>query len=137
MGKKDRVYFLGDMAYGKGSRDTDYWLEILNGDIIFIRGNHDCSKKMKLFERYVLAYKNHEFLFVHRPENAGDWKGWVIHGHHHNHYMDIYPFINGERKTINASVELIDYNPVSFDELFLLNFDKIKRMDTIKSAAVM
>src|SRR3990167_6069660 len=61
----------------------------------------------------------------------------VIHGHHHNHYMDIYPFINGERKTINASVELIDYNPVSFDELFLLNFDKIKRMDTIKSAAVM
>jgi len=32
IGKKDTVYFLGDLAFGRGSRTTDYWLEKLNGN---------------------------------------------------------------------------------------------------------
>ena len=34
--KDDVVFFLGDMALGRGSRKADYWVNKLNGNIIFI-----------------------------------------------------------------------------------------------------
>jgi len=37
----DKVYFLGDLVYGRKSRPPRYFLEKLNGDIEFVRGNHD------------------------------------------------------------------------------------------------
>jgi calcineurin-like phosphoesterase family protein len=37
----DTVYFLGDLRYGRGSHPMNYWLEQLNGNIIFIAGSHD------------------------------------------------------------------------------------------------
>ena len=47
--------------------------------------------------------------------------------------MSKYPFINGERKTINVSVELTNYRPISLDYLLSLDIDSIKRMETISS----
>jgi calcineurin-like phosphoesterase family protein len=32
----DTVYFLGDLQYGRGSHHMQYWLDKLNGNIIFI-----------------------------------------------------------------------------------------------------
>lgn len=115
--KKDIVYFLGDMAYGKGSRNTDYWLNKLKGEIVFIKGNHDKSKKMKFYNKLILNYKGNKFLLVHAPEDVPkDWKGWVIHGHHHNHKIE-YPLVNRKKKTINVSVELLNYKPILFKDL--------------------
>jgi calcineurin-like phosphoesterase family protein len=62
-----------------------------------------------------------------------NWHGWVIHGHVHNNEMNKYPFINGERKTINVSVELINYEPVSPEYLLSLDLGSIKLMRTIDS----
>lgn len=122
----DVVYFLGDMAFGRGSHSTDYWVSKLNGKIIFIKGSHDKSKKIKFHDKLILEYKSHKFLLIHDPNNAPkQWKGWIIHGHHHNHYLDEFPFINGKNKTINVSVELINYKPLDIDELFKLNFENI------------
>jgi calcineurin-like phosphoesterase family protein len=61
----------------------------------------------------------------------------VIHGHKHNNDMKDYCFINGDRKTINVSAELVDYRPVSLDFLASLKLSSIKRMDTINSLPVM
>lgn len=47
--------------------------------------------------------------------------------------MKNYPFINGEKKTINVSAELLNYRPVDLDFLISLGLDSIKRMDTIDS----
>jgi len=47
--------------------------------------------------------------------------------------MSKYPFINGERKTINVGVELTNYRPISLDFLLSLNIGSIKRMETINS----
>jgi hypothetical protein len=62
-----------------------------------------------------------------------EWQGWVIHGHKHNNQMQYYPFINGERKTINVSVELIGYKPISMDRLMSLELDSIRSMPMIES----
>ena len=115
---KDTVYFLGDLAYGKGSRNTDYWLKQLNGKIIFIKGNHDKSDKIKFHETYILEYGEYKFFLSHEPEQVPkDWDGWAICGHHHNNKLDEYPFIDKKNKRINISTELTKFRPVDMDEL--------------------
>ena len=114
---EDTVYFLGDLAFGTSSRPTDYWLKQLKGKIIFIKGNHDKSKNINFLQHCKLQYGKYSFFLTHDPVNAPkNWDGWIIHGHHHNHYTE-YPFINKEKRTINVSVELTDYKPVDMDDM--------------------
>lgn len=116
--KKDIVYFLGDMSFGRGSKPTDYWLDKLNGKVIFIKGNHDRSDKIEFHDNYILEYKGHKFYLVHEPEKVpNDWKDWAICGHHHNNKPEEYPFINKAKKRINVSVELTKYLPVELDDI--------------------
>jgi len=128
----DLVYFLGDLAFGRGSRTTEYYLQHLNGKKIIIRGNHD-REYMHAYDYKILNYKGHEFLLVHNPHNLPlEWNGWVVHGHTHSNA----PFINGERKTINVSVDVLNFKPFNIDYLISLDYKKIRRMDTIDSKPV-
>lgn len=129
----DTVYFLGDWSFGRGARSPQYWARKLTGRIVSVRGSHDNGVEGVRFERYkVLHYKGYSFLIIHDPdEKPTDWQGWVIHGHKHNNDLRDYPFINGERKTINVSVEVIDYQPLKIDKLLSLHIDSIRRMETI------
>ena len=116
--KRDIVYFLGDLAFRKGSKTTDYWLKQLNGKIIFIKGNHDRSNNIKFYDDYILEYRGIRFLLIHEPEKAPkDWDGWIICGHHHNNHPDKYPFMNKKNKIINISTELTKYRPVHINEI--------------------
>lgn len=136
VGKKDIVYFLGDLVFGKGSHSTEYWLKKLNGNIIFIGGSHDdkepdkffsnfykeeptiYSKNVILCKNYILEYKGIKFFLTHEPENVPkDWDGWAICGHHHNNRPEEYPFINRKSKRINISVEFTQYKPYSLDKI--------------------
>ncbi len=127
------IYFLGDLSFGRGARSADYWLRKLKGRIHFIRGNHEAGVRNSR-EYEVLEYEGYKFLLVHDPDNLPiDWSQWVIHGHKHNNDMKNYPFINGDRKTINVSAELVNYRPVGLDFLVSLNLGSIKRMDMIDS----
>lgn len=130
------IYFLGDLSFGKGARSANYWLERLKGKIHFIRGAHDTDVGgSKEYE--VLKYGRYKFLLLHDPDSLPNrWNHWVIHGHKHNNDVKNYPFINGDRKTINVSPELVNYRPVSLDFITSLKLDSIKRMDTIDSPPI-
>jgi len=118
VGESDTVYFLGDMAYGRGSRNADYWINKLNGNIIFIKGNHERARNIKLYDKLILKINDERFFLVHDPAQVpAEWKGWVIHGHIHNNKQDIYPYINKKNKTINVSAEVIEYIPVELKDL--------------------
>ena len=126
---KDRVYFLGDMNFGKGSRSADYWLTKLNGDIFFIRGfsykpsgernQHDRIFKTKnVFDSLIIEYKGKKFFLVHDPANVpSNWDGWAICGHHHNNKLEEHPFIDKKNKRVNISTELTKFRPVDMDDL--------------------
>jgi len=130
----DTVYFLGDWAFGRGSRQPKYWVRKLKGHIISIKGSHDGrGRGLRLYNRRILDYKGHKFLLIHNPDNKDiKWHDWVIHGHKHNHSAK-YPFINGREKTINVGAELTNYRPVSLDFILSLGIDSIRRMDTVDS----
>jgi len=127
------IYFLGDLSFGRGSRPARYWLRRLAGGIHYVRGNHEAYvENSNHYE--ILEYQNNKFLLVHDPNNLPiEWNDWIIHGHKHNNDIKNYPFINGEKRTINVSAELLNYKPVSLDFLLSLNLDSIRRMDTIDS----
>lgn len=129
----DKVYFLGDLCSVRKHRPPRYWLKRLKGEKVLIKGSHD--RNITHAKRYkILNYNGYKFLLVHNPNRIPfKFDGWVIHGHIHNNSMYKYPFINGVRKTINVSVELVDYRPISIDTILKLGIDSIKRMETIKS----
>jgi calcineurin-like phosphoesterase family protein len=80
----------------------------------------------------MLRAAGYDFLLLHDPKDRPPgWQGWIIHGHTHNNDMHRYPFINGEQRTINVSVELVDYRPVSLTYLLSLDLRSIRRMPTI------
>jgi len=131
----DTIYFLGDWAFGRGHKPALYWVKRLKGRIISVRGSHDTDARgVRMSRSKVLRYKGYNFLLIHDPETRSTpWHGWIIHAHKHNNSMRDYPFINGERKTINVSAELLKYKPVSIDTLISLGLDSIRRMQTIDS----
>lgn len=132
----DQIYFLGDLVFGKGARKPEFWLPKLNGVKTFITGSHD-PNSVKCKDHVVLSHKGHEFLLVHDPDDLPiKWEGWIIHGHKHNNNLRKYPFINGERRTINVSAEVLNYKPICIDDILALNLNSISRADTIDSKIV-
>jgi len=122
----DTVYFLGDMSFGRGSRDPLYWLQRLKGQVRYVRGNHERIPIGKEYE--IIEYKGYKFLLVHDPERVKSFDGWIIHGHVHNNKLRKYPFINAKRRTINVCVEVINYKPISLDEIIKL-IQQYERLD--------
>ena len=135
----DTVYFLGDLRYGRGSHSMQYWLDKLNGNIVFISGSHDNQivEGLEPHHALTLQYRDIPFLLIHNPADIPeDWKGWVIHGHAHNNDLEYFPLINGDFKTINVSVELIGYSPLKIERLFELDFEKIKYLRDINTPLI-
>ena len=135
----DTVYFLGDYTGPIAKRiyfeKLRYWTERLNGKKISISGNHDRDGGCIKFDyTKVLRVNGYNFLLIHDPlKRKTEWHGWIIHGHFHNNKMDNYPFINGERKTINVGADVINFIPVSLSYILSLDLSSIKRMRTIDS----
>jgi len=108
----DTVYFLGDMAYGRHRRPPSYWLQKLNGNVVFVRGSHDPNDGIRYYNSLVLNMVGEKVLLIHNPWHIPeDWDGWVVHGHSHR----TRPFVSYDTKRINVSVEQINYKPISLE----------------------
>ena len=116
----DTVYFLGDLTFGPDRHPADYWLGRLNGRIFFIRGNHDADLihgATELPNNFVVQYRDHLFMLAHKPNRPAYWTGWIIHGDKHNNHLAEYPFMNRARITVNVSAEVVNYKPISIEEV--------------------
>lgn len=118
--KDSTVYYLGDMAYGRGNRTIDYWLSRLNGKVRFIRGNHDTdiiTRAEVIQDQFPVSCRGNEFLLMHDPYRPIDWDGWIIHGDKHNNNLKQFPHIHIRNKTVNVCAELTGYAPISLDDI--------------------
>jgi len=117
VGPTSRVYFIGDLRYGREALPAHDYLKQLKGDISFVLGNHD-DDEMGGEKTRVIDYDGVRFLLVHDPADAPTgFDGWVIHGHHHNNDLRAYPFINPTSRHVNVSAEVIGYVPISLREI--------------------
>jgi calcineurin-like phosphoesterase family protein len=132
----DEVLYLGDLRYGQGAPPATHFLERLHGRVTCIIGNHD-DPLPGAVPSVNITHDRVSFLCIHDPELVPeDYQGWVIHGHVHNNDLDRYPFINAETRTINVSAELVDYTPVSLDEIaaFIRAIPPGEKVMTLKEA---
>jgi calcineurin-like phosphoesterase family protein len=106
----DKVFFLGDLSFR--SHSTEFWIPLLNGKIIFIRGNHDRFYNTHYFDNYVLKYKENLFYLVHNPHHVPkNWHEQIICGHTHNKI----PFFNKINKSFNISTDVTNFKPVNME----------------------
>ncbi|NMB79327.1 MAG: hypothetical protein GYA23_09575 [Methanomicrobiales archaeon] len=130
IGPDTRVFYLGDLRYGKGSKPADHYREHLAGAITYILGNHDDAPLPGAVKSTEFTYNGIRFFLVHDPADAPPaWDGWVIHGHHHNNDLVRYPFMNFIDRRVNVSAEVVGYSPVSLEEIVSLIHERRKNGD--------
>lgn len=124
--KKDIVYHLGDVVFGKENMKK---LGLLNGDKRLIMGNHDCyvtSDYLRYFTKLHGCLQWQGFcLLTHvpvNPQQLGNRFKYNIHGHLHSKNVTL-PQLEGKEayindlRYINVSVEQINLTPISWDDL--------------------
>jgi calcineurin-like phosphoesterase family protein len=111
----ETVLFLGDLAMASKNQQKEY-LEQLNGDIIFIQGNHDDLTMQSgvgpIYDGLEFSIHGIQFYATHYPLSGANTPRRVFHGHTHNNEMFDHPFYNPKADAFNFSAELIGYTPV-------------------------
>ncbi|ELZ42404.1 hypothetical protein C463_10840 [Halorubrum californiense DSM 19288] len=119
----DEVLYGGDLTIQSSASALLDWLDELNGEIVFVLGNHDNTVLEKLdrvqfVREYQFEYRGVPFHAVHDPaDDPSNPKGWLLHGHHHNNWPGQFPLIDHNNRRVNFSVELLDYKPLNTDRL--------------------
>lgn len=111
----DHVYHLGDVSM-KRPKHVDHILRRLNGHKRLVRGNHDIAKTKEYLEYFDEIYGTRyldNIVFSHYPIHEGSLGRYAanVHGHIHTSPGP------SDKRYINISVEVIDYTPVSLEEL--------------------
>jgi len=114
VGKEDTVYFLGDLCFETKDKKKEYWLNRLNGHIIWVKGNHDHYTGLIetiYFEKYYM---------IHDPWGCGVGNRICIHGHQHNKGK----LIDKRHRRICVSMELINYTPIELKVILQKYYDE-------------
>lgn len=121
--KNDTVYHLGDVGMGNANKIISI-LELLNGKIYIVPGNHDkwiknfiYSEKIKILLPIVnLKYDKNLFLVLcHYPMRSWErmkYGAIHLHGHIHANNNFIEP-----TNSIDVGVDNNNYMPMSLDEI--------------------
>ena len=125
----NRVYYLGDLRFGRDALPALLYRKKLKGCITFIQGNHD-DPELGAVPSVTLKHQGFTFLLVHDPASAPEeFDGWIIHGHHHNNDLRHYPFIDFEHRRINVCAEVTGYVPENLNTLCTILQDRLSRGD--------
>ena len=120
---EDRVYHIGDFAMGHKSLIPNY-LKRLNGEIIFIAGNHDRPKILSalgyaVYDELKLPVGLDKYVYLcHKPYYIKDYDPNMLVflcGHVHETWKR-KEYQNG-LKQINVGVDQWDFTPHTLDEL--------------------
>lgn len=149
---EETVLFLGDFAWFRGRSETDRrkvrnLRSILNGEIVFVRGDHDyihpddsdADSSDDWSYSAIVEDDGRRFFAAHFPGDTPEelpgkgmpaeferrlptnyaerWDGWLLHGHHHNSWPEQYPLVAPDSRTINCSSELTGYRPLPMKEI--------------------
>jgi len=121
----DTVYICGDLMF-RSATEPDLFLRQLRGKKHLVVGNHDSSwmKKASLAKYFESVEKlktfsngKNKISLCHYPMMSFEGK-FLVHGHIHNNKNDTYwSLLRNMDNALNASVEINDYMPVTFEEL--------------------
>jgi calcineurin-like phosphoesterase family protein len=122
--KGDIVFFLGDFCLTKSSeapnsikRASDYYRSQLNGDIIFLKGNHDKNNQCKsIIESIIINHGGKRIYLTHNPKFAKKEFEWNFTGHCHGNF-GTFRKLEDKSTIIDLSVDCWNYTPVNINEI--------------------
>jgi len=129
--KEDLVFHLGDFCLSKSSETPNarkdsflYFRRQLNGNIIFIKGNHDKNNKNKsIIENMGINYGGERIFLTHNPVHANPSYKINLVGHVHNNWK--IKELNDKSTMINVGVDEWDFRPITINEI-LSEYTKFK-----------
>ena len=129
---EDIIYFLGDFSFHNSSgkkinKSFEEYKNRLNGNIVFIQGNHDSSNKVKTkMISAVLEFGGMEIFCCHNPKDAHPDYKLNLCGHVHKLWKSKKVKIVGrETVLINVGVDQWNFYPVSLKQIL----DEYKKYD--------
>lgn len=112
---KDKVYFLGDVAF---SKKTLAIVARLNGEKVLVKGNHD-QEKLPEYEKYFKDVRgSHQFdglILTHIPIHVDSLSRWAANVHGHLHTREVMTQGNPDARYFNVSMERIAFTPISLE----------------------
>jgi len=107
----DTVLHLGDLCFNKKDKDFNYWSSRLNGNKIFLQGNHDSHIDAPI-QSLVFKYGGIDWWCSHYPERRYKYN---LHGHEHGKNYKIKKI--GGDVLVDCSVDNWDYTPISMEKI--------------------
>lgn len=109
--KHDLVYVIGDFKLSGRHSQKDL-IETLNGEIVFIRGNHDRNNGTRtIVDKIVGSYFGKKIIMVHDPKEANDIRyDLALVGHIHEKWKF-------EKKKVNVGVDVWDFYPIHMQQI--------------------
>jgi calcineurin-like phosphoesterase family protein len=119
---EDQVYHIGDFCFknsnpsrGEGERTSaSEWIKKLNGQKIFIKGNHDRNNSLRtMMDNCVITFGGEKYFMTHSPEHANPkFKiNFVGHVHERWHYKTYKGSV-----LINVGVDVNGFYPKTIEE---------------------
>lgn len=135
---EDTVFHIGDFCFrnspggklGEGTQTrADFYRQQLNGNIIFVQGNHDKNNSLKTpIQKIVLAFGGKRICLVHKPEHADlDYEINFV-GHVHERWLIKQA---GESILFNVGVDQHKFMPITIEEA-LGQINRLKRTTVIE-----
>lgn len=117
VGNNDTVYHLGDVCLNNKTHYCKHIEPKLNGNIIYIKGNHDSLSLSRQFNT-VIKFKGKMIELVHNPKDAVCVYDYCLHGHiHRNDKHDIGGVFAKHPRFYNCNVEFHKYTPKLLNEI--------------------
>jgi len=126
----DTVYHLGDFCFKKSSEAPDgnvwdFYRKQLNGDIIFIKGNHDKSNGAKtILQGALIETFGQQVYLVHKPEHTNFHYNIAFCGHVHDKWKFkweekiIYDNHLFTQLIVNVGVDQWNFAPIHAHQIF-------------------
>ena len=134
----DTVYFLGDFNFksgtGRGEGEpikANQIIKQLNGNIIFIKGNHDCDSNgiTSKMTAVILEVGGMNIYCTHNPIDSNNTFKLNLCGHVHEKWKSREDTKFGQKTVlINVGVDVWNFRPVSLEEI-LKEYSKYKKKD--------
>ena len=121
VGVDDLCYLLGDFCFKNKSGDARTYAATLNGQKVFIEGNHDKGNKLPTRIRSLtLDHGGVSIGMAHRPEHYNENVDVNLCGHVHGAWTHTWKGENYEHLIINVGVDVNNYRPMSLDQAVAL-----------------
>ena len=145
---EDTLFMVGDFCFrnspggkeGEGEiYKFDYYRARLNGNIVFIKGNHDNNNSTKTpIEKVVIRYGGQRICMVHNPIHADSSYPINFVGHVHGAWIikeldATWKSTQLNEKSImyNVGVDVNNFRPVAYEEIWsnIQKWKKIKKAE--------